>query len=323
MTGVQTCALPIYGNASEIVKAYPQIPLVVRLHAPNYLVEHLKQYHTSFSAKCRFVLGAFRQGRLDAGYWRKYNFKVDEDYIFAKQATVIVAPSTTMQQWAIQHWQLNKHQVSVLANPFLPSPYFLNISTVTTFKSKKQIVFFGRLNVLKGLVNATFAVNKILLKYPDYSFVFIGNDGSSQLNNISMREWMQQYLKSVLTKVTFINAIDNEALANIIADAEIVLLPSLFESFSYTCAEAMAAGKAVVGAAKTGMADMIISGQNGLLVNTKSGNAIFKALQILIKDKTLRKKMGEAARETIVTKFRADALQNSYFNFYKKIASKH
>ncbi len=312
----------IHGNASEIVKAYPQIPLVVRLHAPNYLVEHLKQYHTPFSAKCRFVFGAFRQGRLDAGYWRKYNFKVDEDYIFAKQATVIVAPSTTMKNWAMQHWHFNINQITVLLNPYLPSNNFLNIDIVSADQSKKQILFFGRLNVLKGLVNATFAIKNLLKLYPDYSFCVVGDDGASHLHNLTMRQWMKQQLKNVLHKVTFINAIDNEALANIIADAEIVLLPSLFESFSYTCAEAMASGKAVVGAAKTGMADMIINGQNGLLVNTKSGNAIYKALQILIKNKQLRQKMGEAARETIITKFEADTLQNSYFNFYKKIASK-
>ena len=72
----------INGNAWEVKKAFPLIPLVVRLHAPNWLVEQLKKRYVSFFAKLRFLLGALRRGRWDAGYWRPYDFQVDADYRF-------------------------------------------------------------------------------------------------------------------------------------------------------------------------------------------------------------------------------------------------
>ncbi len=42
----------INGNALLIKKKYPDLPLVVRLHAPNYLVENLKNRYLPFFASC-------------------------------------------------------------------------------------------------------------------------------------------------------------------------------------------------------------------------------------------------------------------------------
>jgi glycogen synthase len=309
----------IHGNAWEIKKAFPQIPLVVRLHAPNYLVEHLKKKYTLVLAKLRFIAGALRRGKIDLGYWRTYDYLRDLDYTFVQMANAITAPSNTMKQWAINNWKISADKINVIPNPFIPSDAFLHLP-INEKSEKKEIVFFGRLNVLKGLVNATYAMKKILQEFKEYNFTVIGDDGAGPNAGESMQTWMQGKLSVVKENVHFYKGQMYEDLPALIADAEIVLLPSLFESFSYTCAEAMAAGKVVIGSKGTGMEDLIVDNQTGVLINAESTSEMYNAIKKLIQDNDRRYAMALAARKNIVSTFGAEILLPKITSFYKQVA---
>ncbi len=309
----------IGGNAWEIKKHYPQLPLIVRLHAPDYLVESLKKKYIPFFAKLRFVLGAFRRLTWDMGYWRKYNKEQDADYQFIQLADYITAPSKAMKNWVLENWDITTSKITVIPNLFLPDPAFLQIP-VAAQNTYKRVVFFGRLNVLKGLVNATIAMKKILRVNPDWHFRVIGDDGNGPYAGTSMRNWMNQELKTVLNQVEFIDGMSYELLPVSIEQAEIVLLPSLFESFSYTCAEAMAAGKAIVGSKNGGMADLLVDGESGLLVDPENTAALYEALAKLIVDEEARYQMSINARQRIVTEFNTDVITQKCVDYYRAIA---
>ena len=312
----------IGGNAWEIKKKFPYVPLVVRLHAPDYLVESLKKKYVPFFAKLRFVLGAFRRLKWDMGYWRKYKKKSDADYQFIQIANYITAPSEAMKDWAVKNWKIAPEKISVIPNIFLPPTALLQIP-ICVDQQYKRVVFFGRLNVLKGLVNASKAMKKILQEYPEWKFRVIGDDGSGPYTGISMRKWMKDQLKPVIQQVEFLDGMVYEALPEAMADAEIVLLPSLFESFSYTCAEAMAAGKAVVGSKFSGMADMITDGENGLLIDAANETDIYSAIQLLIQNDKARYRMSVQAREIIQNKYSAGELSYRFMDFYKHVSVQH
>jgi glycogen(starch) synthase len=272
----------IHANALEIKKAFPTIPLVVRLHAPNYIVETLKKRYVPFLHKLRFVLGAVRRGYWDAGYWRKYSYKKDADYQFTKMADAVTAPSTSMKEWAVNNWALNSEQIAVIGNPFKPTEAFLKLPSSTSF-DRKTVLFFGRLNVLKGLVNATKAMKKILATHPEWKFKVIGDDGPGPVpNGLQMRAWMKEQLCSYKERVMFYDGVLYERLPELLKEGEIVILPSLFESFSYVCLEAMAAGKAVVGSKSGGMNDLINNGKTGLLIDPESKSSLYNAIDFLI-----------------------------------------
>ena len=308
----------INGNALIIKKKYPELPLVVRLHAPNYLVENLKNRYVPFFAKLRFVAGAIRRLKLDMGYWRTYHKENDRDYQFIKMANYITAPSESMKQWGVQHWGILPDKIIVIPNIFCAPDLLLNIPILKNCQYKR-VVFFGRLNVLKGLVNGTKAMSKILQEYPDWKFRVIGDDGSGPSRNNSMRNFMKTELKAVLGRVEFLDGMVYDALPEAIDDSEIVLLPSLFESFSYACAEAMAAGKAIVGSLVGGMADLIQNGENGLLVDPENTNAIYLAVKKMIDDNEYRFRLSVNARKRILTDFDADKTAIVFSNYYQHI----
>lgn len=311
----------INGNAWKLKEAFPLIPLIVRLHAPNHLVESLKKTYLPVTAKLRFVLGALRRFKFDLGYWRPYVKEDDADYQFIQLADFISAPSISMKNWVVNNWEIAPDNITVIPNLFSPSQDFLNIPIQET-AIHKRIVFFGRLNVLKGLVNATKAMKEVLREYPDWQFKIIGDDGPGPNNNLSMRAWMKDELKGLENQVDFVDGMDYEELPAAISDSEIVLLPGLFESFSYTCAEAMAAGKAVVGSNNAGMADLIEDAKSGLLINPYKHKEIIEAVKKLIVDNEYRYRLSVQARKTILEKQDALKTINLFEAYYKSIIGK-
>ena len=310
----------IHANALQIKNSFPDIPLIVRLHAPNHLVESLKKRYITFFQKLRFFLGALRRLKWDLGYWRKYQKENDRDYQFTLEADYITAPSNAMKDWAVKNWNIATYKITVIPNIFIPPAQLLNIPIVNDYQYK-TVLFFGRLNVLKGLVTATKVMRKILLKYPDWKFVVIGDDGNSPNKGLTMKQWMKSELKLVHHQVIFIEGVSYDQLPNFIAQSEIVLLPSLFESFSYTCAEAMAAGKAIVASNAGGMSDLIEDGVSGLLVNPEDENRQIQILEKLITDNEMRLTISTNARDSINNKTLIKKQQADCLDFYNHIIS--
>lgn len=311
----------INGNAGEIKKKYPLLPLVVRLHAPDYLVESLKKKYVPFFAKLRYVLGAIKRLRFDLGFWKPYDKLADADYQFIQTADHITAPSKAMKQWAVSNWDIPANKIIIIPNIFLPSAALVNIP-IEKENKYRRIIFFGRLNVLKGLVNATLAMKKILQEYPGWRFRVIGDDGPGPTNKITMRPWMKLKLKEVINRVEFMDGLAYEDLPAAISEGEIVLLPSLFESFSYTCAEAMAAGKAIAGSNNAGMAELLENGRSGLLINPYDYKEIIIAVKKLIEDNSLRYRLAVQAREKILYDFGAGKTAVKYVDLYEEIIEK-
>jgi glycosyltransferase involved in cell wall biosynthesis len=308
----------INGNAWEIKKKYPLLPLIVRLHAPGYLVESLKKRYIPFWAKLRFVAGSLKKLKPDLGYWRKYHKENDPDYQFTLLAEYITAPSESMKEWAVENWELDATRINVIPNIFL-APESLLKNTVSKDALFKTVLFFGRLNVLKGLVNASLAMKQILREYPDWKFTVIGDDGEGPYAKVSMRVWMNEKLIPVKGQVEFLAGMKYELLLDAVANADIVLLPSLFESFSYTCAEAMAAGKAIVGSKNGGMAMLIENNKSGLLVDPESTEEIYAAVKKLIADNDKRYQLALSARKRILSNFDPHHTVAAFSSYYKTL----
>jgi L-malate glycosyltransferase len=79
---------------------------------------------------------------------------------------------------------------------------------------------------------------------------------------------------------------------------ELVLLPSRIEGLSQALLEAMALGKPVIASAAAGNRDLITNGVNGILVDPLDPAAWAQAMEHVLADSALAKRLGEAARHT-------------------------
>lgn len=78
--------------------------------------------------------------------------------------------------------------------------------------------------------------------------------------------------------------------------AAVVACPSRREGFGVACAEAMAHGRPVVAAAVGGLLDLVVDEETGLLVPPGDVERLRSALQRMLGDEDLRRRMGAAAR---------------------------
>ncbi len=307
-------------DAWFIKQAYPQITLVVRLHAPAVLITKMQNFYIPLSTKIRFVAGALLRGHIDLGFWAKHdkNQNKDPEYQIVREAKFITAPSEAMKKWATDFWKIPAKNIFVVPNPYEPSSDFLDIPLQT---ETKIITFLGRLNVIKGCVALTFALKKVFKKHSNWKIRFIAKNEAAPVENMDMKTWILQQLTDFQNNVEFIEWIEYHKIPHYFSQSDICIFPSLFESFSYVCAEAMSAGRAIIGSSNGGMAELLNFGETGILVKPQSVNQIYKALCKLIENKELRLQLGHKARERIIAKFNAETISKQMNKIYKQFSN--
>jgi glycosyltransferase involved in cell wall biosynthesis len=92
--------------------------------------------------------------------------------------------------------------------------------------------------------------------------------------------------------------VPHEELLRLYERAAVVACPSRREGYGVVCAEAMAHGRAVVVTPVGGMRDLVEDDVNGLVVPVGDVGALRAALDRLLGDGDLRRRLGAAARET-------------------------
>jgi glycosyltransferase involved in cell wall biosynthesis len=91
--------------------------------------------------------------------------------------------------------------------------------------------------------------------------------------------------------------VPHDELLGLYARASVVACPSHREGFGVVCAEAMAHGRPVVAGAVGGLLDLVVDGETGLLVPPGDAAALRAALERLLADGALRRRLGAAGRD--------------------------
>lgn len=104
--------------------------------------------------------------------------------------------------------------------------------------------------------------------------------------------------------VRFESSVDWLRLVELYAQAEVAVVPSLYEGFSLPAVEAMSCGVPLV--ATTGGALPEVTGPDGraaLLVEPADAEALASAIRVLLDDPPLRDRLGAAGRERVLKRF--------------------
>ena len=153
---------------------------------------------------------------------------------------------------------------------------------------KTNILFVGRVEPRKGALYLARAYAKLKQRYPDTRLIVIG--GGPELGDL--RRWVhKQQVKDVL----FAGRVSDADKARFYKTADVFCAPSTGqESFGVVLLEAMAAGTAAVASDIHGYKKVIQRNVSGLLVEPKDVDALCSALERLVNEPALRKRLGEA-----------------------------
>ncbi|MDL2214580.1 glycosyltransferase family 4 protein [Dysgonomonas sp. OttesenSCG-928-M03] len=176
---------------------------------------------------------------------------------------------------------------------------------------QKQIISVGRLTFIKGYNLLIDAWSKIAQKYPDWQ-LFIYGEGEDRL--LLKREIGKKRLDSSVSILSASHNIDAKYL-----NSSIYVMPSLVEGFGVVLTEAMACGLPCISFdCPTGPAEIITHGEDGLLVEYKNTDKLAEAISFLIEEKSLRKEMGENAREN-VRRFSPERIMPRWISLFQQI----
>jgi colanic acid/amylovoran biosynthesis glycosyltransferase len=111
-------------------------------------------------------------------------------------------------------------------------------------------------------------------------------------------------------------------LATLYARAAVVVCPSHREGFGVACLEGMAHGRPVVASAVGGLRDLVVDGETGIQVPPGDVEALRAAIERLLGDPELRRRMGEAGRRRAAVRFSWDAVTRETVELYARYAGK-
>ena len=296
----------IGAEAVEAIKLVPEIPLVIKLHTPSYIIKELSYSPPSLSMKLRRFLGALKKIRMPTSF-PSYFYDVDTDIerTYTLKADEIAAPSQAIGNKLVQDWGIDRNKISLVPLPYIPCPELLAIPTIT---NTNIITFIGRLEIRKGILDLADAIPLVLKQFPHVKFRFVGAAWPLPHSNLDMRQHLERKLKRYIDALEFTGKVNLEAIPSLLADTDICVFPSLWESFGLVCTEAMSSGRGVIGSSAGGMAELLDGGKVGKLVPPKSPQSIAKAVIKLLENSEERIKLGEAARQRVLSEYNLEKI---------------
>lgn len=177
--------------------------------------------------------------------------------------------------------------------------------------SPRIVLGVGRLVSYKGFDRLIAAMARV----PHARLVLVGEG--------PLRTHLEERARSagVAARVRFEGAASNERLAELYTRCAVCVLPSVTpaEAFGMTQVEAMAYGKPVVSTSlPTGVPWVNQDGESGLVVPPGDTAALAAALERLLGDERLRRRLGAGARRRFEQHFTADRMVDGYLALYRR-----
>jgi glycosyltransferase involved in cell wall biosynthesis len=124
--------------------------------------------------------------------------------------------------------------------------------------------------------------------------------------------------------VSFVSGVTDERIVELYAEAELAVVPSLYEGFSLPAVEAMACGVALVATTGGALPEVVgTDGETGLLVPPADPGALAVAIGRALDDAELRARLGEAGRQRVLERFTWEATARGTVEQYRRLLDEH
>ena len=262
--------------------------IITHHYAKKYAVPYVLQAHGS--------LATFFQKR-----WLKRIFDRIWGHRILKDASMFIA-STPVETEQYRNMGISEQKIEIVANG-IDLPEFDNLPMTGEFRRKyglasaqRIILYLGRIHKIKGLDLLVKAFADLSKSLNNIKLIITGPDDG---HLASLKKLIADL--EISDKVLFTGALYGREKLRAYVDADVYVLPSVYETFPIAVLEACACGTPVVLTDRCGIAD-VIDGQAGLVVPYDKEQLQYALLHMLDDDK-MRLRFGEKGKLLVREKF--------------------
>jgi len=174
------------------------------------------------------------------------------------------------------------------------------------------LVFAGRLAAQKGVDDLIAAIDLVQYLLPALRVLIVG-DGPlrSQLEATAAA-----FRLGGIVRFTG----HRDDVPQLLAAADLLVLPSLYEGLPNIVLEAMQAALPVVATAAPGTTEVVVDGQTGLLVPLRDPPALAQAIRTVVEDPERARLWGAAGRKRVESEFPAATMIDAYASLYEELS---
>lgn len=226
------------------------------------------------------------------------------EWLAVRRSDLVTAPSRAMASY-IAGWGVD---ATVVPNPFDATEFVASSRSVDP--DPRGLFFCGRIQPLKGIDTVIEALPTVLASFPDTVLRVAGDDHPSAPDGTMMKSHLQRRCAELGVEdvVEWLGFVPREQLATLYSQALVTLVPSRWETFPYSCLEAMAAGRGVVVSDAGALPDLVEHGVTGLVTPAGEPGPLADAVNALLDRPELALKMGRAAQCHVASAFRPDVV---------------
>lgn len=253
-----------------------------------------------------------------SGFWKL----VYQPVVFTmKRANYIIVVSNISREFCIRLGVPN-YKIMVAPNGVNLSKFNPDIDGSPVRKrlgleNEPLVVTAIRLVKRKGPEHLVAAFSKVLTNVPDAKLAIAGK--GPEMDNLSAQIKKLGIEKSV----SMLGALSHTKVAELMAAANVFVLPSMMESFPLTAVEAMAVGVPIVCSRVGGVPEIVTEEFNGLMFPPADDAALADAIVHILKDQPLAKRLRENGLKIVREKFSWEAAARRTLEIYEMARGKH
>ncbi len=203
-------------------------------------------------------------------------------------------------------------------------PYGININHFSDSKLNKQNKTFtigniGHIAPIKGFDTFIRAAKIVLEKNPNFKFVIVGEDKSSDGRN---RKKIEQLISdlNLQSNVELVGWTDD--IRPFLKDFDIFVSTARMEAFGLVMIEAMMSKTPVIATKSEGALEIIENEDIGILIEIDDVENLAKSILDLAANETKRKNLGEKGQDHVVKNYSVESMVDSIEEFYQEIINR-
>lgn len=262
-------------------------------------------------------------------YNDEYSFFTNKVHLFAYALLAnitnkIIAVSNSVRSFLIEEIGISSNKVVLIHNALDFSAFKKEEKSVRKYQGRRRkrtfiIGVIGRLEKEKGHVYLLEAIK--LLNRKDVFLWIVGDGTLKEFYGEKCRQWL------IEDQVFFYGYMDNRKIGSLYRNIDILVVPSLRETFGLVVLEGMFYKKPCIVTEIGGLKEIVVDRINGLLVKEGSAASLKKAITELLEDDNLREKIAQKGYETVSKYYKFETMIKEikmlYLKEFERIKSKN